>query len=676
MFLPENFPRVRSQRQQSGTLLLFTWAFYLLFSAVGLSGQSPLTPPANSLSAQRIERLGKLTHSLYEKYELNISREKALDRVLRQFALSDSCPLVPQINLLTESECKKTAKEKNDRLTNEKYPPQNQVQLDADAAEKFPYYEIGEKVTITYMVSPVRKSTITGIYQGKKVNVLLFDNRRIIQWKDFIILPENKTEIPKYFPEESQKLRKDYLEKIKQSYNQERTAFQQKSHAELLAREYSQAIVQNEQAGYIYHQGQWQDLKTIATILVDQEHKRLEGEAEKARQKAAAELAEAEKRRATELAEAEKKRQAEAKQAAELAEAKRLQAAAEAAKAAAAEAERQKAAELAEAERVKAEALQRQQAQAQKTAAQKTAKPPSKKQSNLLLLLGGLVGLIILGGGAAVAILLLKNRTPGKFYDGTEKPGKGFWPIPDKDKASTPHISVKFPTQQEAFTALSQLSFLEFVPGKLKLRSKHPIHFGLVCIPPEAPPPKPEEPNVETDGESSTEIVPETTSGSVLAFIAGKDFSYAMRREAQTILPDMPGASDCLLGKSPRFNITLPQTDPEDDKLKLVEDVDGTPPDYGHYWVYEGADMGTALLALKACEVGEDGLKITIKTPDGDCTKTIKGLGGAALEATKKKKPGKKPKKKKKGDESEQLPEDESGIPAPEGEALPEDTEK
>jgi uncharacterized membrane protein len=571
--------------------------------------------------------------------------------------------------------------EKNERLTNEKYPPQDQAQLEADAAEKFPYYEIGQKVTITYMVSPIRKTTVTGIYQGKKVNVLLFDNRRIIQWKDFIILPENKSEIPKYFPEESQALRKEYLDKIKLSYTQERAAFQEKSHTELLAREYSQAIVQNEQAGYIFHQGKWLNLKTVATSLVGQEHKRLEDVAEKARQKAAAELAAAEKRRAAEQAEAEKRRQAEAKQAAELAEAKRKQAEAEAAKAAAAEAERQKAAELAEAERVKAEALQKQQAQTKKVAAKKAADAPSKGSNSLLLLLGGLVGLIILGGGAAVVILLLKNRSPGKFYDGTEKPGKGFWPIPEKDKASTPHISVKFPSQKEAFTALNQLSYIGFVPGQSKLRCQYPIHFGLVALPPNAAPPEPEAPSGENDGEDSAEIVQEPAPGGVLAFIAGKSFSYAMRREAQTILPDTPGASDCLLGQSPQFNVTLPKTDPENDKLKLIEDVDGTPPDYGHYWIYEATDMGTALLALKTCEVGEDGLQITIKTPDGDCTKTIKGLGGAALEAAKKKKAGKKPKKKKKGDKPEQLPEDEPGMPAPENEApesekLPDDAEK
>ncbi|OPZ30451.1 MAG: hypothetical protein BWZ02_00786 [Lentisphaerae bacterium ADurb.BinA184] len=201
-----------------------------------------------------------------------------------------------------------------------------------------------------------------------------------------------------------------------------------------------------------------------------------------------------------------------------------------------------------------------------------------------------ILGLIVLG--VVMSDSLLKGKGKARCVATKEDAEKRFWAKAGQDPARCPFCAYAFPSEEEANTALSGLSFMgqdSRDPGG-RLVSAEPITFG-----------------VYPDG------------GEFVAFVGGAALNYRLWREAREVL-----------GKGREYRLSPPPAPaaevPTVPGIDHVSDSEGEPGDFCFYRRYRAPDKMAAMAFLAQVKIKAAGVEVVVETPEGDCARNLAGI--------------------------------------------------
>ncbi len=599
-------------------LTVAVWISAVVASGSGTAFEETLIPPENSLSAKRVQNIERIAEDFYARYGAQASDRRTRMRILRSFLLEDPCPVPPSGTIITSAQCEAAAAKLTDSLVLEKHPPLDPEELRAESLARYPTYEYGQKISVTYLASPVRKVTVSGTYRGKKNGRLVVGSHRISE-RDFNLLPENKAELLKFDPGESQRLRDEYIAQRKQEYTTVKQAYYNTVSATSLDTERKRGIRLNQQNGYVYFGTTWQPVVQVVDAIATQAKQRLlkaqaERQAVQAAEQQEKTIEKAEAATSTragfpasEAVAAEQKQSTAAGVATEPSAPEEAPASGSDALAEVVPATTEENSGIgvteAAAEPEKEAVPARKTAEPAPRPTLREAEPDTSPMVKILAiaLALGLAGAI----GAYLVLAKKKNRPPvlSSFHDGTSEAGQEYWPIMDEAIPNTPHVAFRFPDREQALQALEQLSFVSLDQSTNTLTCSGETHIGLV---------------------------PDQTG--VIGFVAGQHLDYASWREAKTKLA-APQAEEVAVSVAPIFALGLPHDDDLGEGIEFVDKYDGADNDFGRYWKYRAESKKAAMQFLKDVTIGARGISVVVTSPQGVFTKTQQGVTSTKKQA-------------------------------------------
>lgn len=617
-----------------------------------------------SAATRRLKLLQRLVTEQAAKAGFERNLTSARKAVMDAFQKAEpDCPMWPDEAAVPDSRCTEEATKLTDRIIGETIAPLNVTELESEAAEAFPIYEVGQVIEVPFRSNPVRVVTARGPYRGKRPESLIVGPHKV-PIKD-VAFRNREAELLKFEPEKSKLLRQEYVEAKKQEYEQARKTAWDRAYQIALLGERKLATILNSKSGYILYNGTWDRARSVVSRMLEDERDRIQAEkrkAELAKREAQRKLEEA---RQKALEEAEAKAKAEAEEA--KAEAEKAKAEAEEAKAGAAAEETKKedaAAETAT-ETVATDAdTAKEQAPDDLTAVaepgedaaaeegeQPTAEPAdqsdtggtaepaqegeapapddqdpgsaqgmapspadavqpapteeSGKRSILALppaaLYGGIaaVGLV-----AAVLVLLLwmKQRPRGRFHTLRVDAERDFWG-PAEANPVCRYVAYWYAEEGDARSALAHLSFIEDRGFSKPMVCTPDIDFGVYR-------------EVENEKER------------YISFVGGPALTHMLWREAKVRLGRHEEAREYKISDPPERRAVVPDPATVGGKaqgVELVHEGDGDGDDFAYYYHLRAPSKESAQAYLKKVAVGEPGLFVVVETPEGHWGRDMRG---------------------------------------------------
>ncbi|NLF19422.1 MAG: hypothetical protein GX595_19510 [Lentisphaerae bacterium] len=589
-----------SKRMTSGPLRAV-----VLAALLGLAGAMVCraVTEGTDLSQRRLELLRRLAQESLQRDGLEAGILTLSRAVLEEFFKADpGCPSTLKLAApVTEEDCRQAARQIVRDLVARKYPDLDREALESEAAKRYPIYAEGDLVEVEYQANPVRRDRVRGAYQGRTPNSIIV-GRRQVMIADMAKVAGNEELILRFDAERSGALRQEFIDAKVRDYEAERDAYAETVREVARRERYRLGAEENERRGYVFFEGAWVPVREAAPMVVEAERGRLQDEA---------------RRRAEEAVQA-MQREARAVRTAELAaaalggaapgpdpavERAALTARLEAEKArlaAADEARRQADAEAAAA----AEAARRAAEEAARRAAEAAAAQPSTAgaEGGVPLIFLVIIGVIVLGlvVGAIAAFLHRRAKDPKRFFQGTGRLQRDFWAQAEADPTHFKYVAYRYPTMEEARSALLQLSYINEAPGA-QLRCHRDILYGFY-----------------------------PHQDKFVSFVGGANLHYALWREASAVLPELPGAEYFRVSTAPDVMLEIPDIEQllrdEDLKIEHVENREGEGDDYSRYFVYRAPDKQNALEFLKRARVSEPGVHVLVETPEGTWGKDENGI--------------------------------------------------
>jgi hypothetical protein len=528
----------------------------------------------------------------------------AKDILAEFFKAEPSCPSALVLaEPVTEEECKQAARQMARELVAKKYPDLDVAALEAEAAKQFPVYKEGDIVEVEVQLNPARREKVRGPYEGRTATYIVV-GRRQMMLADLAAVESNADKLPMFDAQRSNELRQQYVEQKTQAYNDERDKYNES--VRLIARRehYRRGAQQNEERGYLFHNGGWSPVRDAVPKIIDEERAKLQAEEERR----AAAAAEAVRQEASAVVAAESAVAGLGSPprwrdpAAEVAEHESRAAAEQQRQASAEDQARQKAEEeaaaAAEAERQKAE--QASQAPAPVPAPAEAAAPKQEGGIPWTFIIIAAVVVLAAAGSVVFALSRRRSRDPAKFFEGKGRVQRDFWAAADADPEHFKYVAYLFPTSQAAQDALLQLSFVsQGADGQLK--SSRAIELGTYAH-----------------------------QGKFVAFVGGTELHYALWREASAVLPEIAEAEYFRVSEAPEVMLEIPDIEQllrdADLHIEHVENREGEGKDYSQYYVYRAPDKQNALEFLKRANVTEAGVHVIVQTPEGTWGKDENGI--------------------------------------------------
>ncbi|MBT3374563.1 MAG: hypothetical protein HN742_36675 [Lentisphaerae bacterium] len=200
--------------------------------------------------------------------DLRVSRN-----ALSEFAKSDDCTKRPALDVRTEEECRESAQRLTDELVAKKYPAPDKAALEKEAAEKFPVYVEGQKITVVYR-SPAMDRKLTGIYRGRQGQFVVIGSQRVMM-RDIERVPANKDILLMFDSPQSMKLRTQYVEETMTRHKMERKAFSRSVKSAALKMQKGRAAKENEENGYVFYESEWRSLREMAKVIISEEREKV-----------------------------------------------------------------------------------------------------------------------------------------------------------------------------------------------------------------------------------------------------------------------------------------------------------------------------------------------------------------------------------------------------------------
>jgi len=206
-------------------------------------------PPAFTKAASQLERTRILIPHLIAALGHPVAgqeREKLLDELVAAYLRFDQMPVPPAQPAIPIGVATERAKAQAEQALKE-YPPFQVQAAQEAAAARYPYHEIGDRVSVTYQPNPQRHETVNGEFQGVEGGYLVINRRRFLM-KDLVLnqqeaLRFNRTASTAARTRMVQRQRDEHAAK----YQQALTAKTQ----ELLPQHRAAVIAENLAAGYL-----------------------------------------------------------------------------------------------------------------------------------------------------------------------------------------------------------------------------------------------------------------------------------------------------------------------------------------------------------------------------------------------------------------------------------------
>jgi hypothetical protein len=231
-----------------------------------------------------------------------LSELEVYERVTAALAASGiDCKLRPTGDLVTSQMCLQAAEEKAELEVAKVLEMPDKEALEAEAAEKFPLLEKGDRAAIRYMVNPVRAIRVEGVYGG-------FDGRNIHMNRqhyplETVKLVEPAADDPRDLidPERNRELRTQYVYDKQLEFHKRKSEMLETRKRKHRRQEILNAIRRNEGNGYTMYGGNWLSLREVVQTEIGKRHEAWLAAKRKAEEEARRKAEEEAARRAAEL---------------------------------------------------------------------------------------------------------------------------------------------------------------------------------------------------------------------------------------------------------------------------------------------------------------------------------------------------------------------------------------
>ncbi len=569
--------------------------------------------PGGQLSASR-ERDGiKLIMDYFRKNGTDKSDSAIAGALLGSFFNShQNLVQEPRYHAKTPMECEQAAQQALQKAVDTAFPKYTDEELKKLAEKKHTLYKVGERVHVNFSTNNQVPRSVEGVYYGTTSGLVKVGNFRI-RLDDMANVTGNKTEIERFSPDLTERLRNKYIEDLQFENAKKREEFINEKKDEIVKSTIGSFSRSNEEAGYTCFDGVWLKPADYLTALVGKA-RNLYAEELLAKQKAKVDKALANVRAQVVSQEyrtiiTPDNKRINPKDVLEAqAEAERLKAAALAKKQAEAEARKREAEERAKAQE-EAAIAKKEAAEQQKKAESEPEEPPAEmhRSSSFAVVLVGM--LIILGVIGAVIVVVSKVKGKddpdkySKYFKGTSKVEEEFWGKAEADPENFKYVAYKFPSLKEATSALQKLSYITVNPnGDLKCLKEN-LLFGVYQ---------------RRDG--------------AVAYVGGTDYHYAPWREATAVLPELEGAEFFKVSTEPSVMLDVPDIDKmaSEQNIKIenlgIEDVRDSDGGFLRRYKYRAESKDMAMLFLANFQVNEEGIVVEVETPEGILGKDEHGI--------------------------------------------------
>ncbi|NOY81449.1 MAG: hypothetical protein GXP31_10650 [Kiritimatiellaeota bacterium] len=267
------------------TLLLYR---AVVSVAVFLGGALVFRCPAAvpSTSEVRLKALNKLVKEATEGLSpegVIQARRRIIDGFRQLFPECDLYPATPPVD---EATCLRAARRTADEAMKKAYPSLDEKKIEEEAARRYPAYKVGDVVTLVYQASPVRQVKVSGIYRGKTPDAIVIGGSKVLM-QDIAAMEGGDEVLAKFDAERCARLRREYIEKKKQTYLKARQAAWQRVYQRAIEEEKRLGRLQNELHGYVLYKGKWRRVPDVVSdLLLVERRRRLALAAAKAKQAA------------------------------------------------------------------------------------------------------------------------------------------------------------------------------------------------------------------------------------------------------------------------------------------------------------------------------------------------------------------------------------------------------
>ncbi len=562
-----------------------------------------------STSEERIDRLRQLALEAFDAQGADAADEVIREAVLAEFATECEAPVPPERVVVTSEMCREKMQAMLQRKAKEKFPMADEDELAEEAANQYPIHQVGDRVSISFRPNPVRTVKAAGVYQGRNEKFLKIGSRSILI-RDVRSVPGNEDELLKFFPDQSQEKRRQYIARRKAEVFARRDQWRKEHRDEMLRMVLGKRTEANEARGYILHRNRWCTPESVLNRMVPDLRKQAR---------------EREQRRAvTDQTDDHPAGQVPADSEPTVADGDEPQPPSEDAAVVDGEADAGQTTEdaaVTDADAATADSATEVDSSGDKenertdgggeSAADSSLDEEESTGSRAETTLGTGEGssgaksdgiavfpilLVIVGGLIAVAaILCWPAKERGRYY-----PGQGGGAIPDPLArfADVPHVIGRFPNRERALSMLAGVSCLSLSskPGR-ELSCRLPLEYGLV----------------------------HDENGTLLGFIAGPAFEYPLWREARDLLHRSRDA-EMLSAKPPSSDVRLPRAGPVADAVSELGQFEGDEHDPSCYWLFQANTSEAAKAFLRQVRVNTNGWHVIVQTPQGHWGRDARGL--------------------------------------------------
>lgn len=589
---------------QKAVILFSIIAFTALFAQEQI--------PAGSVSGARMNLLGTLVQQKLSDTDTADTLDALQEAVHKDFIASARELANAEAPLPIETEQSiETAGKKLEADALAKFPRYTYSQLCEMAAEKYPLYQEGDRVTVYYRANPRATTKVSGVFRGVAGGNIRVNSRNI-PLRDMNGLAINEGpdgEIAKFDVKLNTVYREEWMNEFDKENNLGREKFINDNRAAYESRQNAEDFLANERNGYTWHDNQWSSPEEIVTIVCEKAYNQYRLQQSTTRgllqnAQVAAITAQntmtagavmdgmfpsAEKILAQRMAKERQRREQMEQQARE----EQLKLEREAEEARKAEINKQRDAERAD------------QLAAEESARRLREEKAAAGNRLIKYIAGGLLALLLVGG--LIAWLMQhreKDLDVSKFFEGKGKLQQDFWDAANADPDHFKYVAYLFPDVNSGRNALQQLSFITVDPNSGSLIAKrNDISCGVY-----------------------------QHQGRAVAFLGGIELNYARWREASMVWPELPMAEYFKVSAEPAVKLELPNMEELQKESGIeveslgTEDVRGKNGEFNRIFRFRCPSREHALKFLEKFQVEEEGIIVSVETDDGVFNKDINGI--------------------------------------------------
>lgn len=560
--------------------------------------------PGTKISEDRVAALDVIFQNLVGNSEVLPSSDALRPQIMAALKATD--PAIAGFNantpLRTDADIDANGRARFRSLVEENYPLYKAEELANISAEKFPLYNINERIKVYYRGVGGKVACLEGYYRGCKGGGIIINDTRIRK-SDIAGLIVNDSqlgkintddELIKLDPIKNREMRDAFEKQLKDTRELERNEWRKQNAAKIRQ---EQAFIEgkiNEKNGYTLYNNYWMTPEEfVATFTATALH-----EQAKAIEKA--------KRTRAEEATAKADRQLKVVMLGEIASGLQDTVSIP-------EDKLPKVRLGAEDEEENQDTDEDEEEEEEEEEVSAPVKPRPRVQTTVIddeptsnLMSFMMIGMVVLIAAAAIGYMILRRRNEEKdldvsdFYKAEGKDQQLFWDAADADPHNFHYVAYLFPTESDAFQALLELSFIFLGEDDEKPHSRKTISFGTY----------------------------EHKLGHV-AYVGGTNLTYALWREASAIWPELPGAKYFKVSQEPSVKLELPNMESfsADEIIDLgVEDVRGDQGDITRIYSYRAATIEVAIKFLEQFNIQEEGIVVNVDTPNCKYGKDINGI--------------------------------------------------